>query len=175
MCRRNNSITRIYAKSWESSLSEGYDSKSCIQINHNKNLVLGPLKIAAATPLISHRKCTGRIFAYVLSWEKRQMVAPTYKGSRVKFYSRTISKHDFGPNPSDRELFYDIEKIVVRLMSSDCFHQLVLLSHFIFIFFYFLYFSASSLSPHHLFIHFHLFTHFHLSLPFTFPHFPASR
>ena len=60
------SITRVHAKSQESSLSKGYDSKACKQINHNNNVVLEPLKIAAATPLIPHRKCTGKILAYVL-------------------------------------------------------------------------------------------------------------
>ena len=44
------SITRVHAKSKESSLSEGYNSKSCIQRNQNKKLVLGPIKITAATP-----------------------------------------------------------------------------------------------------------------------------
>ena len=81
-------------------------------------MVLGPLKIAAATPLISHRKCTGRIFAYVLLWERGQVAAPIYRGSRAKFFSWTICKPDFGSYPSDRELFYEIALIVVRLMLS---------------------------------------------------------
>ena len=44
------------------------------------------------------------------------MAAPIYRGSMAKFSSWTICKHDFGPYPSDRELFYDIAFIVVRLV-----------------------------------------------------------
>ena len=116
--RGSNSITKIYSKSKESSLSEGYDSKSCTQINHRKNLVLGPLKITAATTPISHRKYTERIFAYVLLWERGQVAAPIYRGYRAKIFWWTICNHDFGPYPSDRELFYDIACIVVRLGSK---------------------------------------------------------
>ena len=79
-------------------------------------MALGLLKITAATPLIPHRKCTGRIFAYVLLWERGQVAAPIYRGSRAKFFSWTICKHDFGPYLSDRELFYEIALIVVRLL-----------------------------------------------------------
>ena len=43
------------------------------------------------------------------------MAAPIYRGSRAKFFSWTTCKHDFGPYPSDRELFYDIAFIVVPL------------------------------------------------------------
>ena len=71
-------------------------------------MVLGPLKIAAATPLISHRKCTGKILAYVLLWERVWVAAPIYRGTRAEFFSWTIRKYDFGPYPFDRELFYDI-------------------------------------------------------------------
>ena len=77
-----------------------------------------PLKITAATPLIPHRKTTGKIFAYVLLWERGWVAAPIYRGSRAKFFSWTICKHDFGPYPSDRELFYDIVKIVVGLIKA---------------------------------------------------------
>ena len=58
----------------------------------------------------------GKIFAYVLLWEKGQVAAPIYRGSRAKFFSWTTCKHDFGPYPSDRELFYDIAFFVVRLL-----------------------------------------------------------
>ena len=44
------------------------------------------------------------------------MAAPIYRGSRAEFFSWTICKYDFGQYPSDRELFYDIALIVVRLM-----------------------------------------------------------
>ena len=37
------SLTRVHAKSQESSLLDGYNSKLCIQMNHNKNLVSGAL------------------------------------------------------------------------------------------------------------------------------------
>ena len=87
-------------------------------MNHNKILVLGPLKITAATPLISHRKCTGRIFACVLLWERGWVAAPIYRGFRARFFSWTICEHDFGPYPSERELFYDIALIIVRLLSN---------------------------------------------------------
>ena len=43
------------------------------------------------------------------------MAAPIYRDSRVKIFSQTNYKHDFGPFPFDRELFYDIALIVVRL------------------------------------------------------------
>ena len=43
------------------------------------------------------------------------MAAPIYRGSRAKFFSWTICKHDFGPYLSDRELFYEIALIIVRL------------------------------------------------------------
>ena len=46
------------------------------------------------------------------------MAAPIYRGSRAKFFSWTFCKQDFGPYPSDRELFYEIALIVVRLLST---------------------------------------------------------
>ena len=47
------------------------------------------------------------------------MAAPIYRDSRAKFFSRTNYKHDFGPYPFDRELFYEITKIVVRLLEAQ--------------------------------------------------------
>ena len=41
---------------------------------------------------------------------------PIYWDSRAKFFSWATCKHDFGPYPSDRELFYDIAFFVVRLI-----------------------------------------------------------
>ena len=82
-------------------------------------MVLGPLKIASATLLISHRKCRENIFAYVLLWERGWVAAPIYRGSRAKICSWTICKHDFGPYPFDRELSYDIALIVVRLINIE--------------------------------------------------------
>ena len=61
----------------------------------------------------------GKIFAYVLLWEKGQVAAPIYRSSRAKFCSWNICKLDFEPYPSDRELFYDIALIVVRLLRVD--------------------------------------------------------
>ena len=56
-----------------------------------------------------------KFFANILLRERGQVAAPIYRGSRAKFFSWTICKHDFGPYPSDRELFYDIAFFVVRL------------------------------------------------------------
>ena len=47
------------------------------------------------------------------------MAAPIYRSARAKIFSWTTCKHDFGPYPSDRELFYDITFFVVRLIKTD--------------------------------------------------------
>ena len=46
------------------------------------------------------------------------MAATIYSGSRAEFFSWIICKHDFDSYPSDRELFYDIALIVVRLVTK---------------------------------------------------------
>ena len=43
----------------------------------------------------------------------------TLIGNQDRVVIKTICKHDFGPYPSDRELFYDIAFIVVRLIEID--------------------------------------------------------
>ena len=50
--------------------------------------------------------------------KRGQVAAPIFNESRTKFFSLTIFKHDFGPYPSDRELFYEILSIVVMLLGS---------------------------------------------------------
>ena len=58
------------------------------------------------------------------------MAAPIYRDSRAKFFSRTNFKHDFGPYPFDRELFYDIALIVVRLVYTALLFVIFLSSYF---------------------------------------------
>ena len=43
------------------------------------------------------------------------MAAPIYGDSRARFFSRINCIHDFEQFPFDRELFYDIALIIVRL------------------------------------------------------------
>ena len=80
---------------------------------------------------ISHRKCTGKIFAYVLLWKRGWVAAPIYRGFRAKFFSWTICKYDFGPYPIDRELFYDIAIIVLRLLNNGVVPTLITINIFV--------------------------------------------
>ena len=79
-----------------------------------KNLAIGAILIMAATPLISHKKCMGWILAsrvsYTLSLGRGWVAAIVYRGPMAKFFSRTISLHDFELYPFDRELSYDFSK-----------------------------------------------------------------
>ena len=59
------------------------------------------------------------------------MAAPIYRGFRAKFFSWTICKYDFGPYPIDRELFYDIAIIVVRLLVTLGYISTLIMPHYL--------------------------------------------
>ena len=111
-----DSLTRVHAKSWDGSLSEVYDSKSCGQMIHSTNLVLGPLYIIVATPPPHITNVQERfwplrfpMFYYRKGGGWRPGWRPQFIGvPGLIFFPWIICKHDFKPNPSDRELFYDI-------------------------------------------------------------------